>query len=94
LGPEQERKPGQRGPLAERSFTVRYSVYALRHTMATLNYLDGMDLGLLSRRLGHSDYAFTFKRYARGVNASHTQAVAENTQRRWRAAGSALKLIA
>jgi hypothetical protein len=62
--------------------------------MATLNYLDGMDLGLLGRRLGHSDYAFTFKRYARGVKSEHTQAVTENTQRRWRAASSALKLIA
>ena len=47
---------------------------------------DGMDLGLLSRRLGHSSYSFTFERYARGVKAEHTKAMTENTQRRWRSA--------
>jgi integrase len=85
-GPEQK-KP-RTGPTPDRSFTPRFSVYVLRHTMATLNYLDGMDLGLLSRRLGHASYAFTFDRYGRGVKAEHTKAVADNTQRRWRAASS------
>lgn len=73
------------GPTPERPFRPRFSVYVLRHTMATLNYLDGMDLGLLSRRLGHASYAFTFDTYGRGVSAQHTKVVAENTQRRWRA---------
>jgi integrase len=87
-GPEPKREPGKSGRLAKRSFTPRFSVYVLRHTMATLNYLDGMDLGLLSRRLGHSSYSFTFERYARGVKAEHTRAVSDNTQRRWRSASS------
>jgi integrase len=87
-GQEPVREPGKSGRLAQRSFTPRFSVYVLRHTMATLNYLDGMDLGLLSRRLGHSNYAFTFDRYGRGVKAEHTKAITENTQRRWRSASS------
>jgi integrase len=91
-GPEPKRENGQRGRVADRSFTPRFSVYVLRHTMASLNYIAGIDLGLLSRRLGHSNYAFTFDRYGRGVKAENTTAVAENTMRRWRA-GSSLKLI-
>ena len=46
--------------------------------MATLNYLDGMPLELLSRRLGHTDPMFTFKRYGKGVRAQHTKAAAAN----------------
>jgi integrase len=92
-GPEPKREKGKRGRQAERSFTPRFSVYVLRHTMASLNYIDGIDLGLLSRRLGHSNYAFTFDRYGRGVKAENTTAVAENTERRWKAA-KGLKLIA
>lgn len=83
---EAPKRRGKHGPQPERTFTPRHSVYVLRHTMAVLNYLDGMELGLLSRRLGHHSYAFTFDRYGRGVKAEQTKAVAENTQRRWRAA--------
>lgn len=90
-GPEPTKK--RSGPAPKRSFTPRYSMYVLRHTMITLNFLDGMDLGLLSRRAGHSNYFFTFDRYGRGVTAALTKTVAENTQRRWQAAGG-LRLIA
>jgi integrase len=62
----------------EREFKRRFSPYVLRHTMATLNYLDGMPLELLSRRLGHTDPMFTFKRYGQGVRAQHTNAAAAN----------------
>lgn len=84
LGPEVEKPKGESGPTKQRTFTPRFSVYVLRHTMATLNYLDGMDLGLLSRRLGHSSYAFTFDTYGRGVRAENTAQVAANNLRRWR----------
>jgi len=59
-GPEPA-KP-KSGPAPEREFKRRFSPYVLRHTMATQNYLDGMPLELLSRRLGHTDAMFTFKR--------------------------------
>jgi integrase len=89
LGPAPEKKKGPRGAEPEPTFRPRFSVYVLRHTMSTLNFLDGMDLGLLSRRLGHSSLAFTFDTYGRGVSAQHTKAVAENTQKRWRAGAGA-----
>lgn len=57
------------GPPPEESFTPRFSVYVLRHTMATLNYLDGMDLGLLSRRLGHA--------HTRDISISLTDRISE-----------------
>ena len=82
-GPEPSK--GKLGRPANRTFRPRFSVYVLRHTMATLNYRDGMDLGLVSRRFGHAYSQFTFDTYARGVSARDTQVVAENTQRRWRA---------
>ena len=84
---EEPEKP-RSGPTPSRSFTPHYSMYVLRHTMISLNFLDGMDLALLSRRAGHDDPAFTFKRYGRGVRANASKVVADNTQRRWRAGSS------
>lgn len=76
------------GPKPEPRFTPRFCMYALRHTMISLNFLGGMELGLLSRRAGHASHSFTFDRYGRGVKATHTKAVTDNTMRRWTSADS------
>ncbi len=75
-GPEPVKPPS--GPTPERQFKRRFTPYVLRHTMITQNYLQGMPLELLSRRAGHTQPMFTFRRYGKGVQARHTTAAAAN----------------
>ena len=75
-GPEPV-KP-ESGPTPERKFKRLFTPYVLRHTMITRNYLNGMPLELISRRAGHTNPMFTFKRYGKGVQAQHTKVAAAN----------------
>ena len=72
--------PGKGGRLPQRSFTPKFPLYALRHTSATLALLDGVDLLQVSRRLGHTDMAFTARMYGH-VKAEHTTKAAESFDR-------------
>lgn len=72
--------PGKGGRLAQRSFTSKFPLYILRHTSATLALLDGVDLLQVSRRLGHTDMAFTARMYGH-VKAEHTTQAAQSFDR-------------
>lgn len=72
--PDGRRRPG---PVPERSFAPRFSMYVLRHTCATLALLDGVDLLQVSRRLRHKSIAITARFYGH-VKAEHTRAAAES----------------
>ena len=73
-GPE-PKKP-RTGPMPEREFTPRFSMYVLRHTCATLLLLGGMDLLQVSRRLRHKNIGITARFYGH-VKAEHTTQAAE-----------------
>lgn len=75
------RKP-RSGPTPERRFTPSVRLYILRHTSATLPVKRGEATLLeVSRRLGHSDYAFTARIYSH-LQAEDTVAVAASFDRR------------
>jgi integrase len=60
-GPE-SKKP-KSGPTRRRPFTPSHRIYDLRHTHATLLLMDGEDLLVVSRRLGHSTIKLTADTY-------------------------------
>lgn len=83
LGSWQEReKRAKQGPTPHRRFTPNLPMYALRHTCATLLLLDGVDLLEVSRRLGHTDLAFTARTYGH-VKAEHSTRSAASFDRRF-----------
>jgi integrase len=61
-GPE-PKKP-KSGPTPRRPFTPSRRMYDLRHTHATLLLMDGEDMLVVSRRLGHSTIKLTADLYA------------------------------
>lgn len=75
--PDRQKKPGRP---AQRSFAPKFPLYVLRHTSATLALLDGVDLLQVSRRLGHTDMAFTARMYGH-LKAEHTTQAAESFNR-------------
>ena len=79
-GPEPKKDPKQRGRPAQRPAEPKFVLYVLRHTSATLALLDGVDLLQVSRRLGHTDMAFTDRMYGH-LKAEHTTKAAESFNR-------------
>src|SRR5690606_20469055 len=78
VGPE-PRKP-RRGPAPRRRFKPSHRVYDLRHTHATLLLMDGEDLLVVSRRLGHSGIKLTADTYA-SVTRERAEGAAERLDR-------------
>jgi integrase len=75
------------GPTPARSFKPRFGLYVLRHTSATLALLNPrVSLLEVSRRLGHTDYAFTARTYGH-VKAEDTKGVADAAAERWQTGG-------
>mgnify|MGYP001236302545 CR=1 FL=1 len=62
------------GPTPQRRFVPRHRIYDLRHTHATLLLMDGEDLLVVSRRLGHSTIAMTADTYASVLRERAVQA--------------------
>jgi integrase len=79
-GPEAVEEPRKPGRKPQRSFKPKFPLYILRHTSATLALLDGVDLLQVSRRLGHTDMAFTARMYGH-MEAKHTTKAAESFDR-------------
>lgn len=79
-GPEPVKSEKKRGRPRERTFKPKFPLYVLRHTSATLALLDGVDLLQVSRRLGHTDLAFTARMYGH-LKAEHTTQAAESFDR-------------
>jgi integrase len=78
--PEAKKELRKRGRPAHRKAHPRFVLYVLRHTCATLALLDGVDLLQVSRRLGHTDLAFTARMYGH-LKAEHTTQAAESFNR-------------
>lgn len=75
-------KKPRSGPTPERPFSPSVRLYILRHTSATLPVKRGEATLLeVSRRLGHSDYAFTARIYSH-LKAEDTVAVAASFDKR------------
>lgn len=79
-GPEPAKLERKRGRPRERTFKPKFPLYVSRHTSATLALLDGVDLLQVSRRLGHTDLAFTARMYGH-LKAEHTTQAAESFNR-------------
>lgn len=79
-GEQAIKEEGKRGRSALRPFEPKFVLYVLRHTSATLALLDGVDLLQVSRRLGHTDMAFTARMYGH-LKAEHTTQAAESFNR-------------
>jgi len=79
-GPEPVKSGRKRGRPRERTFKPKFPLYVLRHSSATLALLDGVDLLQVSRRLGHTDLAFTARMYGH-LKAEHTTQAAESFNR-------------
>jgi integrase len=77
-GPE-PKKP-RSGPTPKRPFKPSRRVYDLRHTHATLLLMDGEDLLVVSRRLGHSTIKLTADTYA-SVTKERSEGVASRFDR-------------
>jgi len=60
---EEPKKP-RSGPTAKRPFVPAFRIYDLRHTCASLLLMDGEDILIVSRRLGHSTIKLTADTYA------------------------------
>jgi integrase len=73
-------KKPRSGPMPEREFTPKYSLYVLRHSCATLALLDGVDLLQVSRRLRHKNLGITARFYGH-MKAEHTTQAAESFNR-------------
>lgn len=71
---EQPKKP-RSGPTPNRRFIPSFRIYDLRHTCASLLLMDGEDLLVVSRRLGHSTIKLTADTYAH-VSLERSEAAA------------------
>lgn len=78
LDPEPRRS--RRGPAPRRRFKPSHRVYDLRHTHATLLLMDGQDLLVVRRRLGHSTIKLTADTYA-SVMRERAEGAAERLDR-------------